>query len=76
MPIFDMECPRCKKTWEALIVKETADNVNLMCEDCCVPGKKQIAGKGSRPAIKILGYAARNGYGLKKFTDPEKGWSS
>ena len=69
-----MECPRCKKTWEALIVKETADNYNLMCPDCSIPGTKLIG--HNKPNFKIFGFTAKNSYGLKKFTDPEKGWKT
>ena len=74
MPLFDMECPRCTKTWEALIVNETADNHALMCEDCSIMGTKLIG--NNKPAFKIFGYSAKNGYGLKKFADPEKGWKT
>lgn len=66
MPLFDMKCPKCGKTWEALVVKQ-ADNILLMCSECFVLGEQQIS---TGTDFKMgPGFAARNNYGLKKFDD-------
>ena len=65
MPAFDMECPRCKHTWEALIIK-TTDGHLKMCPKCATPGEQQVSTKVD---WTIWGFSARNNYGLKKFDD-------
>lgn len=65
MPLFEMKCPRCGNGWEALVVRSD-DQDQLICKRCGAAGEKQIS---SGVDWKICGFAARNGYGLKKFDD-------
>lgn len=66
MPLFDMECPRCKETWEALVVNSERDGIQYHCPKCTHPGVKQVS---KNVVWNIWGYSERNSYGLKKFKD-------
>lgn len=69
MPIYDITCLICGHQWEARIYKTSDEESELTCHECgemAGDDSKDVTGTSFRMGP---GFAARNGYGLKKFDD-------